>query len=301
MYQELEYFLENLLLTRSGSRHTVAAYRRDISRFLNYLSQEKLELQQVNKEVVLRFAEALRKGMLNSGRKISNRSYARNLSSLRSFYRYLMEHDIVDDNPFTLLRGNSASKHLPDVLTFTQIEQLLASLKDSEPVMLRNRAIIETLYACGLRVSECCSLSLNDVSLEDCFLRVIGKRNKERMIPFYPGLADTLKNYLHSYREQYAKVDCDALFISQRGKRMAVRTVQQIVQEAGERISLPFPLHPHMFRHSFATHLLDNGADLKAVQELLGHSQLSTTQLYTHLNYDRLAKAILQAHPHAKI
>ena len=298
--EELERFRHHLLLTRSGSAHTVDAYGRDVERFLNYLDEKGIaDLNAVGKDTVLDYTAALRSGQLSAG-KLSNASFARNLSSLRTFYRYLGEMHKVDHNPFLQMKGIHVEKHLPDVLTFSQIEELLNIFDLEDPVELRDRTIIETLYACGLRISECCSLKLSDIDAKSCSLRVIGKGNKERILPYYPALNDLFERYIRDYRQLYAGPEEEHLFVTSRGKGIAPRTVQKLLQESGEKAGFKVPLHPHMFRHSFATHLLDNGADLKTVQELLGHARLSTTQLYTHLTYDRLAKAILEAHPHSR-
>lgn len=299
MNELLERFEAYLRQQHSGSEHTVAAYGRDVRRFCAYLEEEGIsDPAAAGKDTVLKYSAALRSGVLTDGKKISNATYSRSLSALRTFYRYLCEQGRCDSNPFTLMKGIHVEKHLPDVLTFDQIERLLSSYDLSDPRELRSRTITETIYACGLRISECCSLKLSDIDKHECTIRVFGKGSKERIMPYYPGLNELFDLYEREYRSLYAKND--DYFVSERGTALTPRSVQLMLKESGEKIGLPFSLHPHMLRHSFATHLLDNGADLKTVQELLGHSKLSTTQIYTHLTYDRLAKAILAAHPHSK-
>jgi len=300
MQEYLDSFYAHLLSSRSGSENTASSYCRDVQRFIDYLTAESItDFNDVDKQVVLNYTAFLRSGKL-SNKKLSNSSFARNMSSLRTFYRYLGQIEKVDHNPFMIMKGIHIEKHLPDVLTFDQIEQILFSFDLNKPEEVRDRAIIETLYACGLRISELCSLKEKDINKEECTIRVIGKGNKERMLPYYPGLNELFEMYEDMYRNQYLKEGVEEYFITSWGKGIAVRTVQKLLKETGEKLNFEVGLHPHMFRHSFATHLLDNGADLKSVQELLGHSRLSTTQIYTHLSYDRLAKAILSAHPHSK-
>jgi len=291
----LKNFENYLLTSHSGSMHTASNYCRDVKHFLNYLSQENKQLNEIDRNFALQYSEALRKE-----KKLSNNSFLRHLSSLRTFYRYLIEIGEAEANPFKHFKGVRREKHLPDVLTLEQIQRILSSFSMEEAEGIRNRCILETLYACGLRISELCRLKITDIDKRDCTIRVLGKGDKERILPYYPALNKTFERYEKAYRSPYVKEGVAEYFISSWGKGIAIRTVQKLLQETGEKLNFPIGLHPHMFRHSFATHLLDNGADLKTVQELLGHEQLSTTQLYTHLTYERLASAILKAHPHAK-
>ena len=165
---------------------------------------------------------------------------------------------------------------------------------------MRNRCILETIYACGLRISECCDLLVDQIDHESMILRVIGKGNKERIVPYYPRLEELFDLYMNMYRNEYAYEGFPYLFVSQRHGKISPRSVQLLLENARIKAGLAIDVHPHMLRHSCATHLLDNGADLRTVQELLGHAHLSTTQLYTHLTYDRLKDAVRSAHPHAK-
>jgi len=242
--------------------------------------------------------------LLRSGKitrsKISNSTYSRNLSALRTFYKYLIENHLADHNPFQDIRKVHTEKHLPDVLTFDQIERMLDSFDLENPLDVRNRCIIETIYACGLRISEACNLLIKDVDQKEMVLRVIGKGNKERLIPFYPRLNELIDLYEEMFRDEYSDSDFPYLFVSKRGGKVSPRTVQLLLEDLQTKCGINVNIHPHMLRHSFATHLLDNGADLRTVQELLGHENLSTTQLYTHLTYDRLKDTVNKAHPFAK-
>ncbi len=300
MYKTLDEFIRYMYDKRTGSDRTADSYYRDVSRFIAFLEKEGIDdLSSVDKNVVFDYIDLLRSGKISRG-KISNSTYARNLSALRSFYRFLNERHICDENPFAQFRKVHVEKHLPDVLTFDQVERLFDSFDLDDPLQVRNRCILETIYACGLRISECCDLQTDMIDRRDLFLRVIGKGNKERIVPYYPRLNELFDLYEHMYRNDYADESFPYFFVSQRKGKISPRSVQLLLENARIKAGLEIAVHPHMLRHSFATHLLDNGADLRTVQELLGHENLSTTQLYTHLTYDRLKNAVDSAHPHAK-
>ena len=300
MYKHLDNFIKYIKDSKSGSMQTSDSYYRDIDRFLTYLEDKKInDLNDVDKNIVIDYTMLLRSSKITRG-KISNSTYARNLSALRSFYKYLCKLHICDHNPFLIIKNIKVPKHLPDVLTFDQVERILESFDLNEPIEIRNRCILETIYACGLRISECCNLTLDNFDQKELILRVIGKGNKERIVPYYPRLNELLDLYIKEYRNSVAKENCEYLFVSSRGDKISVRSVQLMLEDVRIKTGIAFNVHPHMLRHSFATHLLDNGADLRTVQELLGHENLSTTQLYTHLTYERLKKAVDEAHPHSK-
>lgn len=300
MYKTLDNFIAYFNTKRSGSSDSADAYYRDIARFIEYLENNNItDFNDVGKLEAMDYIAYLRSGKITRN-KISNSTYSRNLSALRSFYRYLIEAKLVDHNPFTQFKKIHVEKHLPDVLTFEQVEQILESYDLDKPLELRNRCILETIYACGLRISEACNLLLNKVDLKEMYITVIGKGNKERLVPFYPRLAELIELYIKEYRNLYASDDFPYLFVSNRGDKVSPRSVQLELEKVQIKTGIPINLHPHMFRHSFATHLLDNGADLRTVQELLGHANLSTTQLYTHLTYDRLKRTVEDAHPFSK-
>lgn len=300
LYKTLDNFIAYIYDSKSKSKATSDSYYRDIARFIEYLKENGIDdFNDVDKNIVFDYIQLLRSGQITRG-KISNVSYARNLSSLRSFYRYLNVKHISNQNPFKLFKNIKTEKHLPDVLTFDQIERILDCFDLEKPIDVRNRCIIETIYACGLRISECCDLLIDNIDEKNLILRVIGKGNKERIIPFYPRLAELMELYKKVYRDEFAKGDVKYLFVSSRGSKVSPRSVQYLLEEVKIKANIPVDIHPHMLRHSFATHLLDNGADLRTVQELLGHANLSTTQLYTHLTYDRLKNTVDKAHPHSK-
>ena len=299
--ESLEGFLHHAALKGTGSQDTQDAYRRDISRFLRYLEEQDItSFEDVKKQTVSNYIIALRSGRVG-GVPLSNASFARNLSSLKSFYRYLHKYEGVKTDPIRMFKGNRGKRQLPEYLTFAQMEQILDVFDLSDPVDIRDRTILETMYACGLRVSECAGLCVKDVSFDENCIRVLGKGKKERIIPAYPRCMQLLHIYIFEVRQMFLQgEDTDALFLNRRGSVLSVRGIQMITEQAGIRAGLYVHVHPHMIRHSFATHLLDNGADLRVVQELLGHADLSTTQIYTHVTQDRLARVVEEAHPHSK-
>ena len=300
MYKTLDDFIAHIKDSRSGSDATADSYYRDIARFINYLETNNInKFSDVNKAIVFDFVNELRNGSITKT-KISNSTYSRNLSALRSFYRYLCERHFCEDNPFLQFKKIHVEKHLPDVLTVEQIERIFNVFDLNNPIDVRNRCIVEMIYACGLRISECCDLKLSNIDRSQGIVRVIGKGNKERIVPYYPLIDELLDLYIKMYRNEYADDDFEYLFVSKRKGKISPRSVQLLLEDIKVKANLEVDVHPHMLRHSFATHLLDNGSDLRTVQELLGHENLSTTQLYTHLTYDRLKNAVDKSHPHSK-
>lgn len=300
LYGYLDRFLNHVHMVRTGSQDTEDAYRRDISRFIAYLYDHGIRsFDDVTKEEISDYITKLRSGKIG-GVPLSNASFSRNLSAIRSFYRYLNIYEGVRSNPVHLFKGAPSRRPLPEFLTFDQMEALLDTFDLSDPIGVRDRTITETMYACGLRVSECAGLQVSRISLNENCLSVLGKESKERMVPFYPRCHQLLEFWIKDVRPMFVKEENDCLFLSRRGTEMSVRSIQLMLADAGKKAGLPMHVHPHMIRHSFATHLLDNGADLRTVQQLLGHETLSTTQIYTHVTADRLKKVVDEAHPYAK-
>lgn len=297
----LDRFLNHVSLARTGSKDTQDAYRRDIERFLLFIQGRGIDdLDMVTKEDVSEYITKLRSGEIG-GKELSNASFARNLSSLKSFYRYLNRSEGVEANPVRMFHGGNPRRKLPEFMTFDQMENLLNSFDLTNPAEIRDRSMVEVMYACGLRVSECAGLKISNINLKDHFLSVLGKESKERMVPFYPRCGQLIDLYLTQVRPEFMKdtTEHGILFVNQHGKPISTRAIETVVETSGVKAGIPFHLHPHMIRHSFATHLLDNGADLRVVQELLGHENLSTTQIYTHVTQDRLRKVVDLAHPHS--
>ncbi|MFV0254815.1 MAG: site-specific tyrosine recombinase/integron integrase [Erysipelotrichaceae bacterium] len=298
MQKLLDKFLDYMSAFTSDSIHTQDAYRRDVNRFIEYLESIGLTLREVDIHVASQYIMLLKEGKFGA-KKLANSSIVRNLSSLRTFYYYLIEFYQYQLNPFTLIKSQSQTRNLPDFLTYDEMIRLLNSIDYNSDIGLRNKCMLELMYACGLRVSELVSLKVEDINIEERFIRVIGKGDKERIVPFYPLVAKMLSKYLIEVRNNWQNNNME-LFIKANGKPLTTRYVQMYVRDLALKANIAFNVHPHMFRHSFATHLLDNGADLRVVQELLGHEYLSTTQIYTHLSVDSLKKTYLATHPSAK-
>lgn len=301
-YEEmLGKFLDAMALKRTGSKDTQDAYRRDLSRFLSWLQAENItSLNDVTPADIASYLGQLRTGKIG-GKPLSNASYDRNLSALKSFYRYACRSLGITSNPVNRIHGAKIGRHLPDYLSFDQMEAVLDTFDLSDPAGVRNRAMIEVMYACGLRVSECAGLKMEDLHFSQGYLTVLGKESKQRMVPFYPRCGQLLQHYVQYGRPLLmSKVsEHGIVFVSLKGRPISTRAIQQIVEKAGEDADIGMHLHPHMIRHSFATHLINNGADMRVVQELLGHENLSTTQIYTHVDEAHLRNAVEMAHPYA--
>ncbi len=300
MDELLERYLAYLSNSRSGSVHTLNGYARDLGRFISFIEQKGIErAEDITKLDVLEYTQALKSGKL-SDKPLSDRSYARNLSALKSFFKYLNLHEGVENNPVHSFKAHVKGRKIPEFMTLDEIAALLNSFDINDPVELRNRCIFEVMYACGLRLSEASTLKCDKISFEEEILIVHGKGDKERMVPFYSGCGEIMKKYLHEARPLWDKNLSDAFFLNQKGKALSGRSIENILKQALMKANLPETIHPHMIRHSFATHMLDNGADLRLVQELLGHENLSTTQIYTHVTVDRLSSVVKQNHPYSK-
>ncbi len=299
MTQDILDFLTHVDLANTHSIHTRKAYQRDLVAFQHYLIDLGIaSFQVVDKKTILRYIEVLNRQQASG---LKNSTLSRKISSLRSFYRYLMSQGRVERNPVTGILLPSKEKHLPDFLLFEEVNRLLESFDLRDPIQLRNRALFELMYASGLRVSEAVNLTHSTINLPERTLRFIGKGSKERMVPFYTEAAEILRRYLEESRPVLlcGKVH-DRVFVNQKGEPLTPRGIEYLLDQCSMKAGLSRSIHPHMLRHSFATHLLDNGADLRLVQELLGHSSISTTQIYTHVTLDRLRETYLKAHPRAQ-
>lgn len=301
MKEEKERFLAYIDQLNTGSKHTHQAYERDIDDFTTFLQQEGIDsFDDVDRIVVMNYIADLRMRMGQMG-QLKNTSIARKLSSLRSLYRYLNEYIGMKENPFLYVKSPKISRRIPEFLFYDEMETFLSGFDLNDPVGLRNRAMFEIMYACGLRVSEVVALQIEDIDFNDSILHITGKGDKQRIVPFYDLAKELLIRYLNEVRIQWMGSEKHRIvFINQRGKGLTSRGVQYLMQRQADALAMPIHIHPHMFRHSFATHLLDNGADLRLVQELLGHSSLSTTQIYVHVSQNRLKQVYQQAHPRAK-
>ncbi len=294
MEEILEHFLDYIVNTNSGSEDTRQAYGRDLRRYLSYLKQEGItSYGDADRTVVLGFLNYLRTDKQFS--QISNRSIARALSALRSFYRYLNEMQIAEGNPFAAVKIKVEKNRLPDYLFEDEVDALLGCFDLHDDMGYRNRTIFETMYGCGLRLSEVCNLKIGDIDFSNRLLRITGKGNKQRLVPFYDLIGKLMKNYLSLIRPKFMKDDHDYVFVNRNGKKITPRGIQYLLEKTVLDNNLPMHVHPHALRHSFATHLLDKGADIRIVQELLGHSNLSTTQIYTHITSEHLRESYERA------
>ncbi len=289
----VRHYLRYLRLERGFSPNTLAAYEHDLRLLSGFLADEHADLRTVQLGQLQTFVATL------SDTGISPRSIARILSGVRSFYGYLvMEHEI-DADPTELLQSPSRSERLPDVLSVAEIDAIIAAIDTECREARRDRAIIETLYSCGLRVSELCTLRVSDLYLADGFLRVTGKGRKQRLVPVSPTAIGELTAWFAD-RDTIAVRPGheDYVFLSlRRGTRLSRITVFHIVKQLCLRAGVRSTVSPHTFRHSFATHLLEGGANLRAIQEMLGHEDIGTTELYMHLDTSHLRREILDHHP----
>lgn len=291
----IKQFEEYLQLEKSLSGNSVEAYLRDIRKLTQFLDLKGYRIPplEVQPEVIREFLEWINElGM-------TPHSQARTLSGIRAFYKFLIMEDMLDADPTDTIEAPKLNRKLPDTLSFHEIETLFAAIDVSTPEGARNKAMLETLYSSGLRVSELVELKLSNLYEAMGFLKVTGKGNKERLVPIG---RDALK-YLRIYRDEircHLKIQKgheDYIFLNRRGARLTRVMVFTIIKDLAKRINLNKQVSPHTFRHSFATHLIEGGADLRAVQEMLGHESITTTEVYTHLDRDYLKQIITEFHP----
>ncbi len=286
-------FVDHLKLERRLSPHTVLNYKRDLERLNEFRLERSLAAwSQINSQHARAFtARCFRRGL-------SGKSISRMLSAIRTFYRYLIRENQVEANPFENISAPKSPKKLPNFLTAEQATKLV-ELSGDETISVRDQAILELLYSSGIRLQELVELNLGDADLSQRVLRVRGKGSKQRIVPLGSKAVEALKKWL-SRRYSWANRGETAFFVSKRGKRMSARTVQNRVEVRAVEQGIPMRVHPHMLRHSCATHVLTSSSDIRAVQELLGHANLSTTQIYTHLDFGHLSKEYDRAHPRAR-
>ncbi|MGI6552168.1 MAG: tyrosine recombinase XerC [Clostridia bacterium] len=292
----LDKFLRYLAAERNYSVHTIQAYSRDLQEFFAYLEQAGFakSFQELSPRDVRAFLAYLHR------KNLARSTGARKLASLRSFYKYLLKMGQIEYNIMSLVNTPKRQKRLPRFLYYQDLEKFFAAVDTDSVLGVRNRAILETLYASGMRVSELVSLDLGDLDWDLGSARVAGKGRKERIVPLGSHCLYWLNKYLRESRGALAKnTDSDALFLNRYGRRLSERGVRRVVHQCVEQAALSFQVSPHWLRHSFATHMLERGADLRAVQELLGHASLSTTQVYTHVTGSRLKDVYMKAHPRA--
>lgn len=285
-------YRQYLKLEKSLSENTIQAYLTDLDKLLAFFTLENIDYTQATLEDLENFSA----GLHDIG--IHPRSQARILSGVRSFYRFLLLEDYIERDPSELLESPQIGQHLPDVLTVEEIDSLIGSIDRSTKEGQRNRAILETLYSCGLRVSELCNLKISDLYLNEQFIKVEGKGSKQRLVPISPRAIDEIRNYFIDRNQNLIKPGYeDYVFISRFGKNISRIMVFHIIKELADKIGLKKTISPHTFRHSFATHLLEGGANLRAIQCMLGHESIGTTEIYTHIDRNMLRQEIIEHHP----
>lgn len=291
----LREFISYLRLERSMSKNTILSYSSDLENFLNFClahNHDLLEKERDTESLIASYLES----RVEDG--ISKRSQARVISSLRSFFKFLEMEGRTERDPTERIDSPKIGRHIPAVLSVSEIERIISSVDLSAPEGHRNRAIIETLYSCGLRVSELVSLKISDLFLEESFLRVTGKGDKQRLIPVGDPASDAIRLYLAVRAGGKISKGCeDILFLNRRGGKLSREMIFILIRKQAKAAGVEKEISPHTFRHSFASHLVENGADLRVVQQMLGHSSILTTEIYTHINSDRLRDGILRAHP----
>ena len=285
-------YRQYLKLEKSLSDNTVDAYLTDLDKLLAYLTLESINILDVRLENLEDFSA----GLHDIG--IHPRSQARILSGIRSFYRFLIMEDYLESDPTELLESPQTGFKLPEVMTVEEIDLLIGSIDRGTKEGQRNRAILETLYSCGLRVSELCNLKLSELYFEEGFIKVEGKGSKQRLVPISPRAIKEIRLYFTDRNLMKIKPGFeDFVFISNFGKNISRIMVFHIIKELAERIGLKKKISPHTFRHSFATHLLEGGANLRAIQCMLGHESIGTTEIYTHIDRNMLRSEIIEHHP----
>ncbi|MCQ2087415.1 MAG: tyrosine recombinase [Bacilli bacterium] len=296
-----ELLFEYLDILKNEQRYSIKtadSYRRDIEKFNDFLNREGIDFKDVDAQIIRNFLSE------EFENKIIKRSCKRRLSAIKGFYSFLVKKGVVQTNYFALLNPLKLEKKYPHALYKEQIEKLFKENKNrKDPNVYRDEAIIETLYYTGIRASELINLRCEDVFLSDRILRVIGKGNKERIVPFTEGCRDTIYKYISESRNVFlnrAHEPNDYLFLNKNGNKLTTRGLELILTDIEKKTGLNLGLHPHIFRHSFATHLLEAGMDLRFIQELLGHDSINATQVYTHVTEKAMQDIYKQAHPRAK-
>lgn len=293
----IQEFIGYLMTERGYSLKTKEAYQRDLNDFCQFLKdsgeESLVDVDHLDVRVYLAF--------LND-QKYSRNTISRKIASLRSFYQYLLKHEKIKENPFSYVHLKKKQARLPRFFYEKEIDALFASVEGTSPLDQRNRALLEVLYGAGLRVSECANLTLSVIDFDNSVMLIHGKGNKDRYVPLGSYAADAIQAFVSDGRRQlmdHFQKAHDYLFINHRGDQITATGIEYVLNQIIKKSSLDSDIHPHMLRHTFATHLLNNGADLRTVQELLGHANLSTTQIYTHVTKESLQKNYRSFHPRA--
>lgn len=296
MQDSLQDYLNYLSVERGLAKNTLESYGRDLRQYLSYLTEKKnLELKNSTQATVIGYL------LLLQARGKATATLSRNLAAIKSYYHFLAREGLIERDPTINLDAPKQEKRLPRVLSVQDVERLLEQPDLKTPGGIRDRAMLEVLYATGLRVSELVSLKINDLNLEMSYIRCFGKGSKERIVPLGSVATKYVKIYLDHARKFLASSPYEStLFLNHHGKGLTRQGFWKIIKKYAEHLNLDIEITPHTLRHSFATHLLENGADLRSVQEMLGHADISTTQVYTHLTKDRIKEVYEKAHPRAR-
>lgn len=291
----LQDYLHFLKVERQLADNTISSYKRDLTAYTHWLASSPERAAKVDQQQITNYLHQLKE----QGK--SARTISRHISSIRSFHQFMLRDKVSDSDPTVHLEQPKVEKKLPRVLSVSSIDKLIQSVGLSTPQNIRDTAILELLYGTGMRVSELIGMNADDINLTMGFVRVFGKGSKERIIPLGNTAVKACTNYLENVRPDFVSSngERDALFLNTRGGRLTRQSIWSLLQEVSKKSGLTQKLTPHMLRHSFATHLVENGADLRAVQEMLGHADISTTQIYTHVSRTRLKDVYSQFHPRA--
>ena len=291
----LSEFLKYIDLEKNYSNYTLINYKDDLSFYLDFLNKENIDVLDSDYKVIRNYLSYM------YNKKYSSKTISRHISSLRSFYKYMLKENYIVKNPMTLISNPKQESKLPHFLYYNELETILNIPDKSTPLGQRDSVILELLYSTGIRVSELVNIKLKDINLSTRKIRILGKGNKERIVLYGEYLKNLLDIYLNDGREKLVKNNQEYLVLNKNSSGLTTRGVRVIIDNILKKGEIDFHISPHVLRHTFATHMLDSGADLKSVQELLGHENLSTTQIYTHVSNERLRKVYLSTHPRAKM
>ena len=293
--EAIENYANYLRFEKNASENTIEAYVSDLQKLQDFAEQNLMNITPITISY-----EHLQEFLYQVSKiNYSERTQARWISSIRGFFSFLLEDELREDNPSALLETPKLGLYLPDTLSLEEIEKLISATEENTDLAKRNRCMIEVLYGCGLRVSELTELQISNINFKENYLKIQGKGDKVRFVPLADYTADFIKNYINNIRSKQ-KINpkhSDILFLNSRGAQISRQMVFLVIKEIVRKAGIQKNISPHTFRHSFATHLLQNGADLRFIQEMLGHSSITTTEIYTHLNTEELHETILKYHP----
>lgn len=283
-----------LKIERGLSQNSINSYRQDVKKLIIFLEENNIEISPININ-----SETIQQFIYTIAKEINARSQSRLISGLRSFFEYLIFEDYRQTNPLALIESPKIGRKLPDTLSIQDIDKIISAIELSSPQGERNRAIIETLYSCGLRVSELTHLKISDLFFDEDFIKVTGKGDKQRFVPIGNSTQKYITIYKNEVRPHIPIIEAfsDTLFLNRRGKQLSRAMIFSIVKQLAEKAGIHKTISPHTFRHSFATHLLENGADLRAIQLMLGHESITTTEIYMHVDKSHLKDVVNKFHP----